>query len=353
MWKPDVGYPKRAFFANLDERMRNVEDKLVPNERILPLDSCAGYLNDEGAQLTGLPIGTPVAPMRIDGHSAAIGIGCHVPGKMAMIIGTSMGMLLLSDKERTFPGLCGVCYGSIVPSYYGYETGLSACGDIFQWFADNCVPESCSRAARERGVPILQYLTEKLAHYRPGESGLLALDWWNGNRSILEDELLTGVILGLTLQTRPEEILRALFEATGFGAKTIIEEYKKYGIAVNEIVAVGGIAEKNPTLIQIYADIIGCDITVPEVKDACALGTAIYAAVAAGSARGGYDKVDDAVAAMACKKCTKYSPNPENQSTYERLYEEYQILHDHFGRGSNDVLKRLIAIRKEVRADAE
>ena len=205
------------------------------------------------------------------------------------------------------------------------------------------------KAAREAGKSVLSYLTDKVKSIRPGESGLLALDWWNGNRSILEDEDLTGVILGLTLQTKPEEICRALFEATGFSAKTIIEEYRKYGIEVNEIVAVGGIAEKNPTLIQIYADIIGCEIIVPEVHEACALGTAIYAAVAAGKAGNGYDTLDEAVSAMASKKAVRYKPNVENQKIYQQLFEEYQILHDHFGRGSNNVLKRLLAIKKDVK----
>lgn len=346
MWKPGVGYPSKAFFASLDKRLRNLEDKLIPNERILPLDSCAGYVTEEGAKLTGLAVGTPVAPMRIDGHSSAVAVGCHVPGKMVMIIGTSMGMLLQHEEEQTFPGLCGVCYGAIVPQYYGYETGLSACGDIFQWFAENCVPESYEKAARENHQSVLTYLSTLMKELRPGESGLLALDWWNGNRSILEDEDLSGVIFGLTLQTKPEEICRALFEATGFSAKTIIEEYRKYGISVDEIVAVGGIAEKNPVLIQIYSDIIGCDIIVPEVHHACALGTAIYAAVAAGKARGGYDTLEEAVDAMAAKKVVHYRPNPDHLKIYQQLFEEYQVLHDHFGRGSNNVLKRLLSIKR-------
>lgn len=349
MWRPGVGYPSRDFFASLDEGMRDLEDKLVPNDRVLPLDSCAGYLTKDGAILTGLPVGTPVAPMRIDGHSAAVAVGCHVPNKMVMIVGTSMGMLLQHAEEHTFPGLCGVCYGAMVPQYYGYETGLSACGDIFAWFAENCVPAEYERAANENGLSVLAYLTEKMKAIRPGESGLIALDWWNGNRSILEDEDLSGCIFGLTLQTRPEEICRALFEATGFSAKTIIEEYRKYGINVDEIVAVGGIAEKNPVLIQIYADIIGCDVLVPEVHHACALGTAIYAAVAAGKSGGGYDTLEEAVAAMASKKAKRYVPTENNIKLYQQLYEEYQVLHDHFGRGNNNVLKRLLDVKKSVR----
>lgn len=349
MWRPGVGYPSRDFFASLDEGMRDLENKLVPNDRVLPLDSCAGHLTKDGAILTGLPIGTPVAPMRIDGHSAAVAVGCHVPNKMVMIVGTSMGMLLQHAEEHTFPGLCGVCYGAMVPQYYGYETGLSACGDIFAWFAENCVPAEYERAANANGLSVLAYLTEKMKAIRPGESGLIALDWWNGNRSILEDEDLSGCIFGLTLQTRPEEICRALFEATGFSAKTIIEEYRKYGINVDEIVAVGGIAEKNPVLIQIYADIIGCDVLVPEVHHACALGTAIYAAVAAGKSGDGYDTVEEAVAAMASKKAKRYVPTENNIKLYQQLYEEYQVLHDHFGRGNNNVLKRLLDVKKSVR----
>lgn len=345
MWKPDVGYPPKEFFAALDKGLENLEEKLVSHDRVLPLDTCAGYINEEGARLTGLRAGTPVAPMRIDAHSSVVGVGGHEPGKMVLIIGTGMGMILQGREEHAFPGLNGVCYGSVVPSCYGYETGLSSCGDLFEWFAKHCVPTSDIQAARDHDMTVLQYLTEKLGRYRPGETGLLALDWWNGNRSILVDGALSGMILGLTLQTKPEEILRALFEATGFSAKLIIDEHEKNGVEVKELVAVGGIAEKNPVLIQIYADIIGCPIAVPEVRQACALGTAIYAAVVAGSRGGGYDTLEEAIEAMACKKAKHYMPDMENHRIYQKLFKEYRTLHDYFGRGGNDVMKRLMALK--------
>lgn len=348
MWLPERGYPSREFFGMLDPKMENVEEKLVRNERILPLDSCAGYLTKRGAELTGLPIGIPVAPMRIDGHSSAVALMCHEEGRLDMILGTSMGLILTNKNKKTFPGLCGVCEGAIVPGVYGYETGLSSCGDIFQWFADQCIPSTYEKEAQQKELPILAYVSQKIEELLPGESGLIALDWWNGNRSVLEDEELSGMILGLNLQTKPEEILMALFEATGYGAKTIIEAHRKAGIEINEIVAVGGIAEKNSVFVQIFADIIGCPIYVPEVKHACALGTAIYASLAAGKAGGGYDTVSDAVEAMGCKKYNKFLPIEENQRVYEKLYKEYSELHDYFGRGGNDVMKRLLRYRKEA-----
>lgn len=348
MWLPERGYPSREFFKMLDTRMENVEDKLVNHERILPLDSCAGYLTEQGSELTGLPIGIPVAPMRIDGHSSVVALMCHVEGRLDMILGTSMGLILTNKNKKTFPGLCGVCDGAVVPGLYGYETGLSSCGDIFQWFADQCIPAAYEKEAQQARLPVLAYVSQKIAALKPGESGLIALDWWNGNRSVLEDEELSGMILGLNLQTKPEEILMALFEATGYGARTIIEAHRNAGIDINEIVAVGGIAEKNPVFVQIFADIIGCPIYVPEVKNACALGTAIYASLAAGKARGGYDHVSDAVEAMGCKKYTEFHPIEQNQMIYEKLYREYRELHDYFGRGGNDVMKRLLQYRKEA-----
>ncbi len=348
MWKPDVGYPKKEFFAKLDQGLENLEEKLIPYDRVLPLDACAGFVSEEGARLTGLRVGTPVAPMRIDAHSSVVGVGGHEPGIMVMIAGTGMGMILQGREEHAFPGLNGVCYGSVVPDCFGYESGLSSCGDLFQWFADQCVPASYIREAGERGMTVLGYLTERLKRYRPGETGLLALDWWNGNRSILVDDALSGVILGLTLQTKPEEILRALFEATGFSAKLIIDEHKKNGVEVNGLIAVGGIAEKNPVLIQIYADIMGCPIAVPKVKQACALGSAIYGAVAAGRERGGYDTLEEAIENMACKEAEHYLPDKKNHEIYEKLFEEYRILHDYFGRGDNDVLKRLMAVKESL-----
>jgi L-ribulokinase len=345
MWKYGEGYPDGDFFAQFDEGLRSLEEKLIPVHRILSLDSCAGVLNAEGARLTGLLEGTPLAPMRIDGHSSAVAVGCHLPGHLDMIVGTSMGLILQSEQEVTFPGICGVGYGAICPGYYGYEAGLSSCGDLFEWFSKNCVPAECQAAAQAAGVSILQYLSDLAGKLQPGASGLLAVDWWNGNRSLLADTDLGGMIFGLSLQSKPEEILRALFEATGFSARMVIDAFDDHGVPVDVISAVGGIAEKNPVLMQLYADIFNREIVVPEVKQACALGSAIFAATAAGSAQGGYDSIEEAAAHMARTEGARYLHNPQNTKIYDTLYEEFKRLHDYFGRGENDVLKKLNALR--------
>ncbi len=346
MWTPEEGYPPEEFFIGLDQRMADLREKLIPEDRILSLDTCAGTVSRAGSELTGLPEGIPVAPMRIDGHSSVVALGSCKPGEMTLIMGTSLGMVLLGSEDRPIPGVCGVCYGSLVPTLYGYESGISGCGDIFQWFEENCVPESYKKEAREKNLSVLEDLSERLAKLKPGESGLLALDWWNGNRSLLEDDRLSGMLLGLNLRTKPEEILRALFEALGFAVRMIMEEHKKYQVPVDRVFAVGGIAEKNPHFVQILSDITDCEIFVPEVSQACALGSAIYAAVAARKERGGYDTLEEAVAKMACKKAVQYTPNKAHKAMYQELYADYRELHDYFGRGTNDVMKRLLE-RKE------
>ena len=348
MWTPEKGYPSPDFFATLDERFRDVEKKLVPAEKIVPMDCCIGAITKEAAARTGLREGTPVAPMRIDGHSSVVAVGCHLPGRMDMILGTSMGLELQDPGYHPFPGISGACYGAMAPKLYAYESGLSGCGDIFQWFADQCVPAEVEQAAAAEGKGVLAYLSEKMVDQKPGQSGLIALDWWNGNRAILSDERLTGMIMGMTLQTRPEEMLRAIFEATGYGARMVVEEFGKNQMPVKEIVAVGGIAEKNAILIQMYADIIGCDIIVSDVKQACALGTAIYAAVAAGRAGGGYDTIEEAVEAMGALGGRRFTPDPENHRLYDRLFEIYRVLHDVFGRGGMPVMKELLDIKAEM-----
>lgn len=346
MWRPGMGYPAPDEFAAFDEGLRDLTKKLVPEDRILPLDACAGRLDAAGARLTGLNPGTPVAPMRIDGHSSAVAVGCHTPGQMVAIAGTSLGLILNSDREVCFPGLCGVSYGAVVPGLYGYEAGLSSCGDIYEWFVTNCVPDSYRLAAQTAGVSDLAYLSGLAGKLRPGESGLIAVDWWNGNRSLLADTDLGGMLFGLSLQTKPEEILRALFEATAFSVRMIVGAFDRNGVPVEMLRAVGGIAEKNPVLMQLFADILKREIVVPDVKHACALGSAIYAAVAAGSAGGGYDTIEDAVAHMAHAEGRRYVPNTADAQRYDELFAEFRTLHDYFGRSSS-VLKTLNRLKRE------
>jgi len=245
--------------------------------------------------------------------------------------------------------MCGYVEDGIIPGFFGYEAGQSCVGDHFAWFVQNCVPSDYELEADERGMDIHQLLEEKASELKVGESGLLALDWWNGNRSVLVDVDLTGMMIGMTLATKPEEVYRALIEATAYGKRIIIETFQKNGVPIHELVACGGLPEKNKLLMQIYADVIGLPIKVSASKQTPALGSAMFGAVVAGKALGGYDSIYDAAKLMAHLKDEVYLPNAQNQKMYERIYAEYVILHDYFGRGANDVMKRLKNIKAEAR----
>jgi L-ribulokinase len=265
-----------------------------------------------------------------------------------MIMGTSTCHMVLGDQKRIVPGMCGVVEDGIIPGLFGFEAGQSCVGDHFAWFVDNCVPSSYEEEAKASGVTVHQLLEQKAARLRAGESGLLALDWWNGNRSVLVDVDLTGLLLGATLLTKPEEIYRALIEATAYGTRVIIEAFEDSGVSVNEIVATGGLPERNKLLMQIYADVSGREFRVAASKQAGGLGSAMFGAVAAGKSAGGYDSIVEAARHMAHLKDEVYTPDPEAQAVYDRLYAEYLRLHDLFGRGGNDVMKRLKQLKAEV-----
>ncbi len=271
------------------------------------------------------------------------------PGRMVMIMGTSTCDMVLAPDAHFVPGMCGYVEDGIIPGYFGYEAGQSCVGDHFAWFVENCVPIEYAQEAIERGMNIHRYLEEKAAKLKVGESGLLALDWWNGNRSVLVDVDLTGLLIGATLATKAEEIYRALIEATAYGKRIIIETFQNNGVPIHELVACGGLPEKNKLLMQIYADVIGLPIKVSAAQQTPALGSAMFGAVAAGKELGGYDSIVDAAKVMAHLKEEVYLPNPENQIIYEKLYQEYVVLHDYFGRGENDVMKRL----KKIKAQAK
>lgn len=347
IWHKRDGYPHSDFFAALDPRMQNIlEDKM--NGPILPLGQKAGELTKTMAALMGLKPGTPVAVANVDAHVTVPAVKISGPGKMLAIMGTSTCHMLLSDEEKAVPGMCGVVEDGILPGYYGYEAGQSCVGDHFAWFVENCVPQSYRQAADENGQGIHEYLTQLAQALAPGQSGLVALDWWNGNRSVLADVDLTGLVLGMTLSTRPEEIYRALIEATAYGTRKIIETFEKSGVAVDEFIASGGIPLKNPMMMQVYADVIKKPIRIAGSLQGPALGSAIFGAVAAGKARGGHDDVLTASRHMGKLRDTPYLPNPEASKVYDLLYAEYSQLHDWFGRGGNDVMKRLKAIKKEA-----
>jgi L-ribulokinase len=263
-----------------------------------------------------------------------------------MIMGTSICHMVLGDTEEIVPGMCGVVQDGILPDLPGFEAGQSCVGDHFQWFTETCVPESYELEAREKGVSVHELLEKKAGAQKPGESGLLALDWYNGNRSVLVDADLTGMMLGMTLLTRPEEIYRALIEATAYGTRLIIETFNQNNVPIRELIATGGLPDRNKLLMQIYSDVTGLSIHVPEATQIGALGSAMHGAVAAGAARGGYDSIVDASVNMARLGKDSYQPIPENKAIYDRLFAEYVTLHDYFGRGENDVMKRLKDLRR-------
>lgn len=341
------GYPSEDFFRALDPRLAHVVDEKL-SRNLTPNGRRAGSLTETAAALTGLLPGTAVAVSTIDAHVSVPAVGITEPGKMLMIIGTSTCDIMMGTEEWTVPGMCGVVEDGVLEGYFGYEAGQSCVGDHFDWFVKQGVPASYEREAERRGIGIHELLCEKAQRLRPGESGLLALDWWNGNRSVLVNADLTGVMAGLTLSTRPEEIYRALIEATAYGKRMIVDTFRESGVPVGELYAAGGIAQKNPMMMQIYADVTNMEIRIGASAQTPALGAAMFAAVAAGSAAGGYDSITDAAKVMGRVLDTVYRPNPESVTMYDRLYREYKILHDYFGRGENDVLARLKQIKKDV-----
>lgn len=296
------------------------------------------------AQLTGLLPGTAVAVANVDAHVSVPAVGITEPGKMLMIMGTSTCHVLLGDEVQIVPGMCGVVDNGILPGYAGYEAGQSCVGDHFDWFVKTCVPQAYREEAEEKNIGVHELLSEKANLQAPGESGLLALDWWNGNRSTLVDADLTGMLLGMTLLTKPEEIYRALVEATAYGTRMIIETFKESGVPIEELYAAGGIAEKNPFVMQIYADVTNMDIKISGSPQAPALGSAIFGALAAGKENGGYDDIKEAAAHMGKLKDISYTPNAENAAVYEKLYAEYKELVHYFGK-ENHVMKRLKTIK--------
>ncbi len=344
------GFPAREFLAKLDPKLGTLRDRLA--DKTYTIDTSAGSLTKEWAQKLGLPAGIPVAVGAIDAHMGAVGAGVG-SGKLVQIIGTSacdISVWSSSQPLRDIPGVCGIVDGSVLPGYFGIEAGQAAVGDIYNWFVNYLQPGGAKNGSHEE-------LTRKASQLKPGQTGLLALDWNNGNRNILADQRLTGLLLGQTLHTRPEEMYRALIEATAFGMLAIIQQMEKYGVQVAEIINCGGIAEKNAMLMQIYADIVGRKMLVSRSAQTCALGSAIAGAVVAGKAAGGYDNFEEAQKSMCGIKERTFTPLPENQKVYQRLYSLYQLLHDAFGRkdGSahlSGVMKELLAIKDQVNATA-
>lgn len=338
----DGQYPDKEYLAALHPELADVVETRM-KAPLAPLGGRAGDLTEEAARWTGLRPGIAVAVANVDAHVTAPAAGVIEPGRMVMIMGTSTCHMVMGDSLHNVPGMCGVVDGGIVPGLYGYEAGQSGVGDIFAWFVDNAVPPEYHAAAQ--GKDLHSYLESLAAQQKPGEHGLLALDWWNGNRSVLVDVDLGGLLIGATLATRAPDIYRALIEATAFGTRVIIESFENSGVPISELVAAGGLPEKNKLLMQIYADVTGREFRIIGSTQGPALGSAMHAAVAAGV----YADIQGAAVKMGKLKDEVYRPIPEHQKVYTQLYNEYVTLHDYFGRGENDVMKRLRRIRNQAK----
>ncbi|GLZ78226.1 ribulokinase [Actinorhabdospora filicis] len=334
----DGARPSTDFLAALHPGFADVAAKLA--HPLTPQGTRAGGLSSRAAAWTGLPAGIAVAVGSIDAHATMPAAQALTPGRMAVIMGTSSCHLMNAERPADVRGMCGVVDGGIVPGAWGYEAGQSAVGDIFAWFTDTAMPASYTQDAARLGRTSHEHLSALAAGQRVGEHGLLALDWHNGNRSVLADHELSGIIVGLTLATRPEDVYRALLEATAFGTRTIIEAFEDAGVAVRDLVIAGGLA-RNPLLMGIYADVTGRPLSLIASEQGSALGAAIHAAVAAGA----YPDLHAASAAMGGVHANAYLPDPARAAAYDALYAEYRRLHDHFGRGGSDVLHRLRWIR--------
>jgi len=347
IWDKRTGFPAQDFYAELHPKLRTLlSDKVT--EDYYPAGTRAGTLMPRLAKMLGLSPATAVAVANVDAHVAVPACTVVEPGKMVMIMGTSVCHMLLGTTKKNVEGQCGVVEDGIIEGFYGYEAGQSAVGDIFAWFVEHCVDAGIAREARREKTTVHEILARRARKLKPGQSGLLALDWHNGNRSILVDTDLSGMILGLHLNTRPEEIYRALIEATAFGTKKIINAFESNSIEVKELYACGGLPERNEMLMQIFSDVTGREIKLAATAQPSALGSAMYAAVAAGEEAGGYKNIFEAAAKMARIKRKTYKPNAKNNAIYERIFAEYEILHDYFGRGGNDVMKRLRALKREM-----
>jgi L-ribulokinase len=343
MWNSKWGgFPDEPFLSKLHPKLARLRARLTA--RVHSIDRAVGGLTSAWAKKTGLQAGIPVAVGAFDAHLGAVGSGV-APGTLVKIIGTSTCDIAIAPNQRRLadvPGLCGIVDGSVLPGYFGLEAGQSAVGDIFNWWVNYIQPHG---EKFSHGV-----LGEQASKLKPGESGLLALDWNNGNRTILVDQRLTGLLVGQTLYTTPAEVYRALVEATAFGALTIINRFEEYGVKISSVVNCGGIAEKSPLTMQIYADVTGRPMKVSRSAQTCALGSAIAAAVVAGA----HKDYAAAQKAMTGLKPKVYQPDAKAQATYRELYQLYKTLHDAFGTEEWNgnlfgVMKRLIEIRTTAR----
>lgn len=344
LWHKKDGYPDQQILKSIHPELENfVKDKL--NRGIVnSVGTIAGKISESGSKLTGLVKGTPVAVATIDAHAAVIGASIADEGKMLMIMGTSTCHLFLTKEEKLIEGISGVVEDGIISGFFGYEAGQACVGDHFDWLVNHIVPDSYHKKAKQLKMDIYHYLGMLAAQKAVGETGLIALDWWNGVRSTLNDVNLTGMILGMNLNTKVEDIYRALVEAIAFGTKIIVNQISETGIVIDTYYASGGISQKNALLMQTCSDVLNKEIHVIESKQAGALGSAIFGSVVAGEVHGGYDNINDAVSHMSSDILHTFHPHVENAKKYESIFKVYQQLYTYFGH--EDIMKKMINIKK-------
>ncbi len=347
LWSKSEGFPLETFFAAMDSGLANVVDEKMKRE-LSPVGQQVGELTEAAARMLKLRPGIPVATGMLDTYAAIPATTVVEPGRMVIMLGSSNTHMVLAEKEYRIPGMCGMVEDGIVPGLLGYEAGQSCCGNLLDWFINNAVPEDYAKEARKRKMDLFQFMEEKADKLKAGESGLIALDWWNGNRSILVDDDLSGMILGYNLNTKPEEIYRSLLEATAYGTRKIIETFIASGVPINEIIIAGNYPVQNKLLLKILANVTRMEIRLAKSEYTSALGSAIYAATAAGETGGGYATLQEASSKMAQLKKETFIPDSNDKKVYNRLYSEYTLLHDYFGYGHNNAMKRLKAIRTGI-----
>ena len=344
-YDPKKGYPDEELFREAGFRPEGYVTDKLPSP-VIPVGEKAGTLTENAANLLGLKPGIAVAAGLVDAHVCVPAGGVTDEGHVLMIIGTSACIMMLGKERVEVPGICGSVTDGILPGFEGYEAGQTSVGDLYGWFVDHMVPAEIYDEAKAQGKNVHLLLSSRAAQRKPGESGLLALDWLNGNRSILCNYELSGLILGMTPKTKSEDVYRALAESTAFGCRVILENFGEHGLPVKKFTVSGGISRKNPFIMQLYADILGLPVEVLETQVGPALGSAIFAAAAADGSAGGYASVELAAKAMKNPVLTVYEPVPEHVAVYNELYKEYRTLYAYFGEGENNVMERLHRFRE-------
>lgn len=345
-WHESDGYPSADFFKAVHPDFECVvKEKIRFEDKLYRPGTFAGTITAQIAEKTGLCLNTCVSVSVIDGHAAVPAVGMKEENAMLLVMGTSLCHMLVSEKYMLVDGICGVVKDGLLPGFYGYEAGQPAVGDMLAWFVNTMVNEDYQNEARKKNISVYGLLEEKAATLKVGQSGCLALDWWNGNRSVLSNSDLSGMVVGMTLTSKPEEIYRALIEAAAFGSRRILDEFAGEGIHIDKVYACGGLSQKSPFVVQVFSDILGCPIHVTDSDQTAALGSAMFAAVAAGEQNGGYGTLFEAINKMKSKDKCIYTPQEDTREVYNLLYEQYRVLHDYFGKINCETMPLLKKLR--------